>query len=105
MNLTLSNGTVIVKGLPCLHKISNIKNSDTGSPPVRVCVCTDGQPGCSYQPNPMPIQKGRLTKVPISLAVLDQVERPVEKATLRSVKDWDQANFTIFSHKVVRMVH
>ena len=28
-----------------------------------------------------------------------------ESALLGSVKDWDQANLTIFSHKVVSMVH
>ena len=80
INYTSSNGTMIVKGLEYLHKISNIKTSDIGSPPVRVCFCKGGQPDCSYQPDPVPIQKSQLKKVPVSLAVLDQIERPLEKA-------------------------
>ena len=75
---------MIVKGLEYLQKISNIENSDIGSPPVRVCFCNNGQPDCTYQPEPEVIQKGtlRLTKVPISLAALDQIERPLENAVI-----------------------
>ena len=84
INYTSSNGTMIVKGLEYLQKISNIENSDIGSPPVRVCFCNNGQPDCTYQPDPEVIQKGslRLTKVPISLAALDQIERPLENAVI-----------------------
>ena len=84
MDYTLSNETVTVEGLSYLHKISNIEDSDIGSPPVRVCFCNNGQPDCTYQPDPEVIQKGslRLTKVPISLVALDQIERPLETAVI-----------------------
>ena len=84
MDYALSNGAVIVEGLSYLHKISNIEDSDIGSPPVRVCFCNNGQPDCSYQPDPVVIQKRslRLTTVNISLVALDVIERPVEKAVI-----------------------
>lgn len=74
--------SVTMKGSEYLHMMSNIKNSEIGSPPIRVCFCRDGQPDCSYQPDPIFIRKGLLTKVPLSLAVLDQMNRPLEKAKI-----------------------
>ena len=74
--------SVAMKGSEYLHMMSNIKNSEIGSPPIRVCFCRDGQPDCSYQPDPIFIRKGHLTKVPLSLVVLDQINRPLEKAKI-----------------------
>ena len=72
-----SNRTVTVGGLSYLASISNIKNLDIASPPVRVCFCRNGQPDCSYNPAPVPIRRDQLTEIPISLAALDQLKRPI----------------------------
>ena len=74
--------SVTMKGSDYLHMMSNIKNSEIGSPPIRVCFCRDGQPDCSYQPDPIFIRKGYLNNVTLSLVVLDQINRPLEKAKI-----------------------
>ena len=77
-----TNVTVVTKGLEYLKMISNVHDSNINSPPIRVCFCRDGQPDCSYQPDPISIRRGLLTKVSLSLAVLDQINRPMEKAAI-----------------------
>ena len=74
--------SVTMKGSEYLHMMSNIEDSEIGSPGIRVCFCRDGQPDCSYQPNPIPIRKGNLKKVALSLVVLDQINRPLTKAKI-----------------------
>ncbi len=74
--------SVTMKGSDYLHMMSNIKNSEIGSPPVRVCFCRDGQPDCIYQPDPISIRKGHLNNITLSVAVLDQINRPLEKAKI-----------------------
>ena len=83
-NLLNDSDTITMKGSDYLHMMSNIKNSEIGSPPIRVCFCRDGQPDCSYQPDPIFIRKGHLNNVTLSLAVLDQINRPLEKAKIYS---------------------
>ena len=74
--------TKLVRGLSYLHSISNVQNSDIGSPPVRVCFCRNGQPDCSFQPDPVSVRRGQLTEIPISLAALDQINRPLDKSII-----------------------
>ena len=86
---TLSNRTITVGGLAYFHSISNVKTSDIASPPVRVCFCRDGQPDCSYNPAPVPIRKDQLTEIPLTLAVLDQVNRPIEATIYNRLSSGD----------------
>ena len=86
---TLSNRTITVGGLAYFHSISNVKTSDIASPPVRVCFCRDGQPDCSYNPAPVPIRKDQLTEIPLSLAVLDQVNHPIEATIYNRLSSGD----------------
>ena len=80
--LSNNSDSLTMKGSNYLHMMSNIKNSEIGSPPIRVCFCKDGQPDCTYQPDPIFIRKGHLNNVTLSLAVLDQINRPLEKAKI-----------------------
>ena len=82
--LSNDSDSTTMKGSDYLHMMSNIKNSDIGSPPIRVCFCRDGQPDCSYQPDPILIRKGHLNNVTLSLAVLDQINHPLVKAKIYS---------------------
>jgi hypothetical protein len=75
---SINSNTVTVGGLAHIHSISNIANSDIASPPVRVCFCRYGQSDCSYNPGPVPIRRGQLAEIPLSLAALDQINRPIE---------------------------
>ena len=86
---TISNTTTIVGGLEYFYSISNIRSPDIGSPPVRVCFCRDGQPDCSYNPGPVPIRRGQLTEIPLSLAVLDQINRPIEATIYNRLSSGD----------------
>lgn len=76
------NETVVTEGLEYLQMMSNMQDSDINSPPVRVCFCRNGLPDCNYQPDPIPIKKGQVKRIHLSLAVLDQLNRPLEKATI-----------------------
>ena len=80
--LNSSDTSKPVKGLAYLQSISNIQNSDIGSPPVRVCFCRNGQPDCSFRPDPVSVRRGQLTEILISLAALDQINRPLDKSII-----------------------
>ena len=87
---TISNTTTIVGGLEYFYSISNIRSRDIGSPPVRVCFCRDGQPDCTYNPGPVPIRRGQLTEIPLSLAALDQINRPIESTIYNRLGSGDE---------------
>ena len=86
---TLSNRTITVGGLAYLRSISNIDTSDIASPPVRVCFCRNSQPDCSYNPDPVPIRRDQLTEIPLSLAALDQINRPIEATIYNQLSSGD----------------
>ena len=88
-SFTPSNRTTTVGGLAYFRSISNVKTSDIASPPVRVCFCRDGQPDCSYNPAPVPIRRSQLTEIPLSLAVLDQINRPIEATIYNRLSSGD----------------
>jgi hypothetical protein len=75
---SINGNTVTVGGLAHIHSISNIENFDIASPPVQVCFCRGGKPDCSYNPGPVPIRRDQLAEIPLSLAALDQINRPIE---------------------------
>ena len=74
----------VMRGHNYFRKISNIRDSDISSHPVRVCFCKDGNPDCTYQPDPLHIRKGEEKKLVLSVAIVDQIERPIRNATLYS---------------------
>lgn len=76
------NKTIVTNGLDYLQMVSNIKASDIDSPPIRVCFCREGRPDCDYHPDPISIIKGKVKKFSLSLAVLNQINRPLEKASI-----------------------
>ena len=76
--------TLTEKGYEYIKKISNIQDSDISSYPVRVCFCKDGNPDCTYQPDPIHITKGKEKKLVLSVAVVDQINRPIKGAALYS---------------------
>lgn len=76
------NESIVTEGLEYLQMVSNMQDSDINSPPVRVCFCRNGHPDCNYQPDPISIIKGQVMPINLSLAVLDQLNRPLEKATV-----------------------
>ena len=96
MDYTISNGTMIVEGHEYFQKISSIQDTDIGSHPVRVCFCTNGQPNCSHQHDPIPVMRGQQKNVSLSLAVVDQVDNPLHKATVYS--HFDSGNYICQHH-------
>ena len=84
MDYTISNGTMIVEGHEYFQKISNIQDIDIGSHPVRVCFCTNGQPNCLYQHDPIQVRKGQLRNISLSLAVVNQNNNPLQEQTINS---------------------
>ena len=79
-----SNDGLVVRGYEYFKKISNVQDSDISSYPVRVCFCKDGKPDCTYQPDPNHITKGKGNKLMLSVAVVDQINRPIKEAALYS---------------------
>ena len=61
-----------------LQDISNIKTSEIGTPPAKVCFCNDNTPNCTYQHPPIFTERGET--VVVSLAVLDEVDNVVTDA-------------------------
>ena len=96
MDYTISNGTMIVEGHEYFQKISNIQDTDIGSHPVRVCFCTNGQPNCSHQHDPIRIKKGQQRNISLSLAVVDQIDKPLQEATVYS--HFDSGNYICQHH-------
>ena len=84
MDYTFSNGTMVVQGLEYFQKISNIQDIDIDSPPIQVCFCTNGQPNCSHQHDPIPARKGQQQNISLSLAIVNQIHTPLEEATILS---------------------
>ena len=84
VDYTFSNGTMIVQGYDYFKKISNIEGTDIGSPPVRVCFCSDGQPNCSYKHDPIQVRKGQQSNISLSLAIVNQIHDPLQEATILS---------------------
>ena len=85
----LSNRSVTVGGLAYISSISNIQYPDIASPPVQVCFCRNDQPDHSYNPGPVPIRRGQLTEIPLSLAALDQINRPIEATIYNRLSSGD----------------
>ena len=84
MDYTFSNGTMVVQGLEYFQKISNIQDVHIDSPPIQVCFCTNGQPNCSHQHDPIPARKGQQQNISLSLAIVNQIHDPLEEATILS---------------------
>ena len=84
MDYTFSNGSMVVQGLEYFQKISNIQDGDIDSPPIRVCFCTNGQPNCSHEHDPIPARKGQQQNISLSLAIVNQIHDPLEEATILS---------------------
>ena len=61
-----------------LQDVSNIKTSEIGTPPAKVCFCKDNTPNCTYQHPPIFTERGET--VVVSLAVLDEVDNVVRDA-------------------------
>ena len=76
-----------MRGHEYFRKISNIRDSDVSSHPVRVCFCKNGNPDCTYQPDPIHIRKGKERKLMLSVAVVDQINQPIKGAALYSHLD------------------
>ena len=84
MDYTISNGTMIVEGHEYFQKISNIQDTDIGSHPIQVCFCNNGYPDCTYQHDLIQVRKGQQTNISLSLAVVDQIDKPLHEATVYS---------------------
>jgi predicted outer membrane repeat protein len=82
-NLTRENS--LSEGLASFQEISKKVDLDSiGSHPVRVCICKDGIPNCSYHSPPIEIKSGQAFL--LELAALDQVNHMVN-ATIHSSVD------------------
>ena len=77
MDYSALNGSMITDGVEYLQSISNIQDSDVSSDTVRVCFCREGVPDCSFQPEPIEIDKEQQNNVSISLSVVDQLGQPL----------------------------
>ena len=76
---------LLSEGLAVFQAISRNSELDSiGSHPVRVCLCVDGFPNCSYHPPPIEIKSGQM--FPLQLAALDQANHVVN-ATIHSLVD------------------
>ena len=84
MDYAYSNSTMVTEGHEYFQMITNVQDSDISSGPVRVCFCREGQPDCSYQPDPIQNQKGQQGKVSLSLTVVDQINHPLNGTTIYS---------------------
>ena len=74
----------IVDGATYFTYISEINQFDSiSSEPIRVCFCNESKlPDCSYHPQPVEVQKGKMFSV--SIVAIDQVNNTVPNATIRS---------------------
>ena len=96
MDYSALNGSMITDGAEYLQSISNIQDSDVSSDPVRVCFCREGVPDCSFQPEPIEIDKGQQKNFSISLSVVDQLDQPLREATVYS--RFGSGNFLCQNH-------
>ena len=98
MDYSALNGSMITDGAEYLQSISNILASDVSSDPVRVCFCREGKgvPDCSFQPEPIEIDKGQQKNVSISLSVVDQLDQPLNEVTVNS--RFGSGNFLCQNH-------
>ena len=96
MDYSALNGSMITDGAEYLQSISNIQDSDVSSDPVRVCFCREGVPDCSFQPEPIEIDKGQQKNVSINLSVVDQLDQPLNEVTVNS--DFGSGNFLCQNH-------
>ena len=72
-------------GLVSFQAISGKSDLESvGSHPVRVCICEDSIPNCSYQPSPIEIKSGQ--RFSFQLAALDQASHVIN-ATIHSSVD------------------
>ena len=71
-----------ITGLEYFHLITNVKESSVSSLPVRACFCVNNQPNCSYHLPVKQITKGE--KFTVMLVAVDQVNKTVNNATIRS---------------------
>ena len=84
MDYTFSNGTMVVRGYEYFQKISNINHADIDSPPIKICFCTNGQPNCSHQHDPIQVRIGVEKNISLSLAIVNQIYDPLQAATILS---------------------
>ena len=96
MDYTFSNGTMIVQGYEYFQKISNIHNTDIGSPPVRVCFCTSGRPNCPHQHEPIQVRKGQQSNISLSLAIVNQIYDPIQEPIILS--NFHSGNYLCQNH-------
>ena len=67
-----------------MKKISNVNLSSISSDPVKICVCRNGWPDCSYQPCPIKIMKGG--SFTVSVAAVDQANQPISATVYSSFR-------------------
>ena len=98
IDYSFSNGTEVTDGHEYLKMISNVEDRHISSHPTRVCFCREGQgtPDCSYQPEPIHINKDQQQKIAISLSVVDQIDKPLKEATIYS--HFGSGNFLCQNH-------
>ena len=98
IDYSFSNGTEVTDGHEYLKMISNVEDRHISSHPIRVCFCREGQgtPDCSYQPEPIRINKDQQQKIAISLSVVDQIDQPLKEATIYS--HFGSGNFLCQNH-------
>ena len=98
IDYSFSNGTEVTDGHEYLEMISNVEDRHISSHPTRVCFCREGQgtPDCSYQPEPIHINKDQQQKISISLSVVDQIDHPLKEATIYS--HFGSGNFLCQNH-------
>ena len=98
IDYSFSNGTEVTDGHEYLKMISNVEDRHISSHPIRVCFCREGQgtPDCSYQPEPIRINKDQHQKIAISLSVVNQIDQPLKEATIYS--HFGSGNFLCQNH-------
>ena len=98
IDYSFSNGTEVTDGHEYLKMISNVEDRHISSHPIRVCFCREclGTPDCSYQPEPIRINKDQQQKISISLSVVDQIDQPLKEATIYS--HFSSGNFLCQNH-------
>ena len=62
---------------------SDIDDSEISSAPVRVCLCTDGKPNCSYNSLSIIVKKGETFYVP--LVAVDHLHHVLSNVTIQSL--------------------
>ena len=75
---------LFVKGIEYLKNISDVALTSISSDPVKICLCRDGRPDCSFPPCPVKIMKG--SSFAISVAAVDQADQSISATVYSSFK-------------------